>query len=165
MNFIFELIRNISSYNFLFHFTFLFTISLQTIISTPYINFLYILGLLIFMRFNNECSQRTILLLFTYGFYQDLILSYSLGTSSMVFIYFLFLGQLSNIFIGKGGSSFQGYLYLGGLIFYALIEFIYIFFSFNIFLKIDVFISNIIIVLSIYFITKLFNAPVDSNVR
>ena len=84
----------------------------------------------------------------------------------MIFIYFLFLGQLSNIFIGKGGSLFQGYLYLGGLIFYALIEFMYIFFSFNIFLKIEVFISNIIIVLSIYFLaTKLFNASVDSNVR
>ena len=95
-----------------------------------------------------------------------MILSYSFGISSMIFIYFLFLGQLSNIFIGKGGSAFQGYLYLGGLIFYALIEFIYIFLSFNIFLKIDVFISNIIIVLSIYFITnKLFNVTVGSNVR
>ena len=145
---------------------FLFTISLQTIVSSQYINFLYILGLFIFMKFNQLCSLRTILLIFFYGFYQDLLLNYPFGISSMIFIYFLFFSQLSNIFIGKGGSLFQGYLYLGGLIFYALIEFLYIFFTFNIFLKIDIFLSNIIIVLLVYFlITKVFNSSIGSHVR
>lgn len=166
MNFIFETIRNLNSYNFIFHSSFLFILSLQTIFSTPYINFIYILGLLIFMRSNQDYSQKTILLLFFFGFYQDLIIGYSFGISSVIFLYFLLLGQLSNIFIGKGGSSFQGYLYLGGLIFYALIEFFYIFFSFGIVLKLDVFLVNIFIVLSIYFfITKVFNLYTISNAR
>ena len=166
MNFIFEIIRNLNSYNFIFHLFFLFILSLQTIVSTPYINFIYILGLLIFMRSNQDYSQKTILLLFSFGFYQDLILGYSFGVSSVIFSYFLFLGQLSNIFIGKGGSSFQGYLYLGGLFFYAFIEFFYIFLNFGIVLKIDVFLVNILIVLSIYFfITKVFNLYTVSNAR
>ena len=152
MGLIFTLIRNINFSTLSFHLLFLFVISLQLTVSSPYINFAYILGLIIFMKSDKEYSLSTILLIFIYGFYQDLLLSSSFGSSSIIFIYFLFLGQLSNIFIGKGGSLFQGYLYLGGLIFYALFDYIYIFINFNILLKIDIFIINIFTALLFYFI-------------
>ena len=166
MHLLFAFIRNLNFSTLSFHLFLLFIISLQAIVSHLYINWIYILGLIIFMKSNKEYSLSTILLIFMYGFYQDLLLSSPFGSSSIIFIYFLFLGQLSNIFIGKGGSLFQSYLYLGGLIIYALFDYIYIYLNYNILLKIDIFMINILTALVFYFIFIQFSyLYIGSNAR
>ena len=158
MNFPLIFIRNQGLGNLFFHSIFFITISLQLLISSQYINFFYFLGLLIFLRSNYDYSLGLFFLILIYGFYQDSLLGLPFGSSSMIFLYFLFLGQISIIIMGVNSNISQIYIYFMGLLFYSLFEYFYIFFNYNFLLKIDVLAINLLTSFCLFFFfTKLIN--------
>ena len=89
--------------NFIFHFLFLFILSTQIVFTNYYLNTLYILGLIIFIRADFEYDWKLILIISFYGLYQDALLGFQFGYSSLFFLFFLFLGQISNL-VSRIGS-------------------------------------------------------------
>ena len=81
------------SQNIIFHVLFLLLISVQIIITIQFINILYILGLMIFVRSDYEFDWKLILIISLYGFYQDSLLGYPFGLSSLIFLFFSLLDK------------------------------------------------------------------------
>ena len=164
MNFFSIFFRNQDLNNLFFHLIFFTTISLQTVISSQYINFFYILGLFIFIRADYKYSLGLIFMLLIYGFYQDSLLNLPFGFSSMIFLYFLFLGQISSVILGIHSNLSQIYIYIIGLLFYSLFEFLYIFFKYNFLLKLDFIAINLLSSFILFlFFTKLINFILGKN--
>ena len=88
--------------NFIFHFLFIFILSTQIFITNYYLNTLYLLGLMIFIRADFEYDWKLILVISFYGLYQDTLLGFQFGYSSLFFLFFLFLGQITNLISGIG---------------------------------------------------------------
>ena len=62
--------------NSIFHFLFIFILSSQIIVTNSYLNILYVLGLMIFIRAEYEYNWTLILLISFYGLYQDTLLGF-----------------------------------------------------------------------------------------
>ena len=84
-------------HNFIFHFLFFFILSAQIFFTHNYLNSLYVLGIILFIRADYEYNWKLILIISIYGLYQDALLGFQFGFSSM---FFLFLRVCICLFIG-----------------------------------------------------------------
>ncbi len=152
--------------NFIFHLLFIFILSTQIIISNYYFNTLYLLGLMIFIRADFEYDWKLILVISFYGLYQDTLLGFQFGYSSLFFLFFLLLGQISNLISGIGSFLINIYFFAFGIILLAILEGIYLYFSHNIFIDIyKVFINMVFFIFLCFFLKRIFNYFMTSNVR
>ena len=152
--------------NFIFHFLFLFILSTQIVFTNYYLNTLYILGLMIFIRADFEYDWKLILIISFYGLYQDALLGFQFGYSSLFFLFFLFLGQISNLVSRIGSYLINIYFFAFGIILLAILEGIYLYFSHNIFIDIyKVFINMVFFIFLCFFSKRIFNYFMTSNVR
>ena len=140
--------------NFIFHFLFLFILSTQIVITNYYLNTLYILGLMIFIRADFEYDWKLILIISFYGLYQDALLGFQFGYSSLFFLFFLFLGQISNLVSRIGSYLINIYFFAFGVFLLAILEGFYMYFSYNIFVDIYKVFINMIFVTSLCFFFK-----------
>ena len=143
-----------NSQNIIFHFLFLLLISVQIIITTQFINILYILGLMIFVRSDYEYDWKLILIISLYGFYQDSLLGYPFGLSSLIFLFFFFIGQISNIVLGTSSIMINFYFFIFGLLIFLIFERSYIFFKYGVFINLSYLFLNLVISICAYFILK-----------
>ena len=151
--------------NFIFHFLFIFIISSQIIVTNSYLNILYILGLMIFIRAEYEYNWKLILLISFYGLYQDTLLGFQFGFSSLFFLFFLFLGQISNLVSGTGSLLMNVYFFTFGVFLLSIIEGFFLFFSHSIVIDFyKVFINMILTIILFLFTKRFFNSFVSSNV-
>ena len=140
--------------NFIFHFLFLFILSTQIVITNYYLNILYILGLMIFIRADFEYDWKLILIISFYGLYQDALLGFQFGYSSLFFLFFLFLGQISNLVSRIGSYLINIYFFAFGVFFLAVLEGIYLYFIHNIFIDIYKLIINMVFIILLCFFLK-----------
>jgi len=140
--------------NFIFHFLFLFILSTQIVITNYYLNTLYILGLIIFIRADFEYDWKLILIISFYGLYQDALLGFQFGYSSLFFLFFLFLGQISNLVSRIGSYLINIYFFAFGVFLLAVLEGIYLYFVHNIFIDIYKLIINIVFIILLCFFLK-----------
>jgi len=140
--------------NFIFHFLFLFILSTQIVITNYYLNTLYILGLMIFIRADFEYDWKLILIISFYGLYQDALLGFQFGYSSLFFLFFLFLGQISNLVSRIGSYLINIYFFAFGVFLLAVLEGIYLYFVHNIFIDIYKLIINIVFIILLCFFLK-----------
>ena len=140
--------------NFIFHFLFLFILSTQIVFTNYYLNTLYILGLMIFIRADFEYDWKLILIISFYGLYQDALLGFQFGYSSLFFLFFLFLGQISNLVSRIGSYLINIYFFAFGVFLLAVLEGIYLYFVHNIFIDIYRLIINMIFIILLCFILK-----------
>ena len=151
--------------NFIFHFLFIFIISSQIIVTNSYLNILYILGLMIFIRAEYEYNWKLILLISFYGLYQDTLLGFQFGFSSLFFLFFFFLGQISNLVSGTGSLLMNVYFFTFGVFLLSIIEGFFLFFSHSIVIDFyKVFINMILTIILFLFTKRFFNSFVSSNV-
>lgn len=140
--------------NFIFHFLFLFILSTQIVITNYYLNTLYILGLMIFIRADFEYDWKLILIISFYGLYQDALLGFQFGYSSLFFLFFLFLGQISNLVSRIGSYLINIYFFAFGVFLLAVLEGIYLYFIHNIFIDIYKLIINMVFIILLCFFLK-----------
>lgn len=140
--------------NFIFHFLFLFILSTQIVFTNYYLNTLYILGLMIFIRADFEYDWKLILIISFYGLYQDALLGFQFGYSSLFFLFFLFLGQISNLVSRIGSYLINIYFFAFGVFLLAVLEGIYLYFVHNIFIDIYKLIINIVFIILLCFFLK-----------
>ena len=140
--------------NFIFHFLFLFILSTQIVITNYYLNTLYILGLMIFIRADFEYDWKLILIIAFYGLYQDTLLGFQFGYSSLFFLFFLFLGQISNLVSRIGSYLINIYFFAFGVFLLAVLEGIYLYFVHNIFIDIYKLIINMVFIILLCFFLK-----------
>ncbi len=140
--------------NFIFHFLFIFILSTQIFITNYYLNTLYLLGLMIFIRADFEYDWKLILVISFYGLYQDTLLGFQFGYSSLFFLFFLFLGQISNLISGIGSFLINIYFFAFGVFLLAILEGFYMYFSHNIFVDIYRLFINMIFIISLCFFLK-----------
>ena len=140
--------------NFIFHFLFLFILSTQIVFTNYYLNTLYILGLMIFIRADFEYDWKLILIISFYGLYQDALLGFQFGYSSLFFLFFLFLGQISNLVSRIGSYLINIYFFAFGVFLLAVLEGIYLYFVHNIFIDIYKLIINMVFIILLCFFLK-----------
>ena len=151
--------------NSIFHFLFIFILSSQIIVTNSYLNILYILGLMIFIRAEYEYNWKLILLVSFYGLYQDTLLGFQFGFSSLFFLFFFFLGQISNLVSGTGSFLINLYFFTIGVVLLSILEGFFLFFSYSIVIDFyKVFINMILTIILFLFTKRLFNSFVSSNV-
>ena len=151
--------------NFIFHFLFIFILSSQIIVTNSYLNILYILGLMIFIRAEYEYNWKLILLISFYGLYQDTLLGFQFGFSSIFFLFFFFLGQISNLVSGTGSFLMSAYFFAFGAFLLSILEGFFLYFSHSIVIDFyKVFINMILTIILFFFAKRLFNSFVSSNV-
>ena len=152
--------------NSIFHFLFIFILSSQIIVTNSYLNILYVLGLMIFIRAEYEYNWKLILLISFYGLYQDTLLGFQFGFSSLFFLFFFFLGQISNLFSGTGSFLMNVYFFAFGVFLLSILEGFFLFFSHSIVIDFfKVFINMILTIILFLFTKRFFNSFVSSNVR
>ena len=151
--------------NSIFHFLFIFTLSSQIIVTNSYLNILYVLGLMIFIRAEYEYNWKLILLISFYGLYQDTLLGFQFGFSSLFFLFFFFLGQISNLVSGTGSYLINVYFFAFGVFLLSILEGFFLFFSHSIVIDFyKVFINMILTIILFLFTKRFFNSFVSSNV-
>jgi hypothetical protein len=151
--------------NFIFHFLFIFILSSQIIVTNSYLNIFYILGLMIFIRAEYEYNWKLILLISFYGLYQDTLLGFQFGFSSLFFLFFFFLGQISNLVSGTGSFLMNVYFFVFGVFLLSILEGFFLFFSYSIVIDFyKVFINMILTIILFLFTKRFFNSFVSSNV-
>ena len=151
--------------NSIFHFLFIFILSSQIIVTNYYLNIMYVLGLMIFVRAEYEYNWKLILLISFYGLYQDTLLGFQLGFSSLFFLFFFFLGQISNLVSGTGSFLMNFYFFLFGVILLTILEGFVLFFSHSIIIDFYKIFINMILMIILFLLTKrFFNSFVSSNV-
>ena len=151
--------------NSIFHFLFIFILSSQLIVMNSYLNIFYILGLMIFIRAEYEYNWKLILLVSFYGLYQDTLLGFQFGFSSLFFLFFFFLGQISNLVSGTGSFLMNVYFFVFGVFLLSILEGFFLFFSYSIVIDFyKVFINMILTIILFLFTKRFFNSFVSSNV-
>ena len=151
--------------NSIFHFLFIFILSSQVIVTNSYLNIFYILGLMIFIRAEYEYNWKLILLVSFYGLYQDTLLGFQFGFSSLFFLFFFFLGQISNLVSGTGSFLMNVYFFVFGVFLLSILEGFFLFFSYSIVIDFyKVFINMILTIILFLFTKRFFNSFVSSNV-
>ena len=151
--------------NSIFHFLFIFILSSQVIVMNSYLNIFYILGLMIFIRAEYEYNWKLILLVSFYGLYQDTLLGFQFGFSSLFFLFFFFLGQISNLVSGIGSFLMNVYFFVFGIFLLSILEGFFLFFSYSIIIDFyKVFINMILTIILFLFTKRFFNSFVTSNV-
>ena len=118
--------------NSIFHFLFIFILSSQIIVTNSYLNILYVLGLMIFIRAEYEYNWKLILLISFYGLYQDTLLGFQFGFSSLFFLFFFFLGQISNLVSGTDSFLMNVYFFAFGVFLLSILDGFFLFFSHSI---------------------------------
>ena len=137
--------------DFLFHIILLFTISLNLTISYEIIDFTTISCLVIYIYNNKKINWYTPFIIFLWGIYQDLIIGFPLGYSSLLFLFFLLLSQLINNLRPSSITISSFFVYIVGVILFLSIEYIIIFINFDISLSITYKLLNLVIASLIYF--------------
>ena len=151
--------------NSIFHFLFIFILSSQIIATNSYLNIMYVLGLMIFIRPEYEYNWKLILLISFYGLYQDTLLGFQFGFSSLFFLFFFFLGQISNLVSGTGSFLMNVYFFAFGVFLLSILEGFFLFFSHSIVIDFyKVFINMILTIILFLFTKRFFNSFVSSNV-
>ena len=151
--------------NSIFHFLFIFILSSQVIVMNSYLNIFYILGLMIFIRAEYEYNWKLILLVSFYGLYQDTLLGFQFGFSSLFFLFFFFLGQISNLVSGTSSFLMNVYFFAFGVFLISILESFFLFFSHSIVIDFyKVFINMILTIILFLFTKRFFNSFVSSNV-
>ena len=151
--------------NSIFHFLFIFILSSQIIATNSYLNILYVLGLMIFIRAEYEYNWKLILLISFYGLYQDTLLGFQFGFSSLFFLFFFFLGQISNLVLGKDSFLMNVYFFAFGVFLLSILEGFFLYLSHSIVIDFyKVFINMILTIILFLFTKRFFNYLVSSNV-
>tara|TARA_S200000501_G_C20572157_1_gene633428 strand:- start:68 stop:565 length:498 start_codon:yes stop_codon:yes gene_type:complete len=141
-------------HNFIFHFLFFFILSAQIFFTHNYLNSLYVLGIILFIRADYEYNWKLILIISIYGLYQDALLGFQFGFSSMFFLFFFFLGQISNLVSGIGSFLISVYFLAFGILLLSVFEGFYIYFNHNILIDLNKILINIIFLIFLYFFLK-----------
>ncbi len=142
--------------NFIFHFLFIFILSTQIFLSNYYLNTLYVLGLMIFIRADYEYDWKLILLISFYGLYQDALLGFQFGFSSLFFLFFFLVGQISNLLSGAGSFMINVYFFTFGIFLLSVLEGFYLYFSHNIIIDFSKVLTNMVLITILYFFSKKF---------
>jgi hypothetical protein len=122
----------------------------------------YILGLMIFIRAEYEYNWKLILLISFYGLYQDTLLGFQFGFSSL---FFFFLGQISNLVSGTGSFLMNVYFFVFGILLLSILEGFFLYFSHSIVIDFYKVLINMILTITLFLFTKrFFNSFVSSNV-
>ena len=151
--------------NSIFHFLFIFILSSQIIVTNSYLNIFYVLGLMIFIRTEYEYNWKLILLVSFYGLYQDTLLGFQFGFSSLFFLFFFFLGQISNLVSGTGSFLMNVYFFVFGVFLLSILEGFFLFFSYSIVIDFYKVVINMILTIILFlFIKRFFISFVSSNV-
>lgn len=143
---------------FFFHLTILFLISISAFLKiNNYFDFLLVASLIIFTRNKSMLFSYYPLALFTWGIYSDVLIGYPLGYSGVIFLFFLLLKQLSEIFGELENINIRFYIYALALITLLLFEYltIYVFFNVNLSL-LNILIKYFLILIIFYPIVKFF---------
>ena len=116
-----------------FHLTILFLISISAFLKiNNYFDFLLVVSLIIFTRNKSILFSYYPLALFTWGIYSDVLIGYPLGYSGVIFLFFLLLKQFSEIFGDLENINIRFYIYALGLITLLLLEYLAVYFFFNV---------------------------------
>ena len=116
-----------------FHFTILFLISISAFLKiNNYFDFLLIASLIIFIRNNSILFSYYPITLFSWGIYSDILIGYPFGYSATIYLFFFMLKQFSSIFGDLENINIRFYIYALGLSTLLLLEYLIIYFFFNV---------------------------------
>ena len=142
----------------LFHLIILFFISTGAFLKiNNYLDFLLIASLLIFIRNKSILSFYYPLVLFVWGLYADILISYPFGYTGVIFLFFYLLREFSNSFGDLENIKPRFYIYIIGLLILFFVEYLAIIFFFGVTLSIiNIFIKYFLMLLLFYPIANIF---------
>ena len=144
--------RYVSIYNELaIHTAIFISISLNLYSSNSIIDFNLFTLLIIFLSRGNQIKWHYSISILFWGFYSDLIIGYPIGYSSALFLFFLLLNQLSNFFGIFFIDSIRFFIFVIGLFFVSITEYLIIFLVFDTNTSISLQLLKILFILVFYF--------------
>ena len=136
---------------FIIHTAIFISISLNLFSSNPIVDFILLTCMIIYLSKGSKISWHYSFLIFLWGVYSDLIIGYPIGYSSIIFLSFLLLNQISNFFGIFFIDIIRFFIFLIGLLFVLIFEHLVIYFQFSTNILISLQILEILFILLLYF--------------
>ena len=116
---------------FIIHSAIFITISLNLLSSNSIVDFILLTCLIIYLSKGSKIKWHYSLLIFLWGIYSDLIIGYPIGYSSIIFLFFLLLNQISNFFGIFFLTAIRFLIFFAGLFLVSAFEHLTIYLKFD----------------------------------
>ena len=113
------------------HLSILLSVSLNLFSFYFFVDFILLACMIIYLSKGSRIKWHYSLAIFLWGIYSDLIIGYPIGYSSALFLSFLLLNQISNFFGIFFIDMIRFVIFVGGLLFIAILEHLTIFLQFG----------------------------------
>ena len=117
---------SIIGYKSIFYFLVFLIVSHNVINTGIFINLTYLLSLLIFLYSEKKFNLSLPIIIFFIGLYQDILIGNSLGYSSSIFLFFIFLKELIKYFGLYDIKYTPFFTFVAGSFFIFLLNYIYL---------------------------------------
>ena len=117
---------SIIGYKSIFYFLVFLIVSHNVINTGIFINLTYLLSLLIFLYSKKKFNLSLPIIIFFIGLYQDILIGNSLGYSSSIFLFFIFLKELIKYFGLYDIKYTPFFTFVAGSFFIFLLNYIYL---------------------------------------
>jgi len=150
---IFETDKKYNQYygELIFHVAIFISISLSLFSFNSIMDFVLLTCMIIYLSKGSKIHWYFPLLIFLWGIYSDLVIGYPIGYSSVLFLFFLLLNQVSNYFGIFYMNNVRFFLFLIGLLFILIFEQLIIYLNFGTNISFFLQILKILIILVLYF--------------
>ena len=150
---------SIIGYKSIFYFLVFLIVSHNVINTGIFINLTYLLSLLIFLYSKKKFNLSLPIIIFFIGLYQDILIGNSLGYSSSIFLFFIFLKELIKYFGLYDIKYTPFFTFVAGSFFIFLLNYIYLTVNYqtslNMFYEITPILVTIILFQPVNFFMKL----------
>ena len=150
---------SIIGYKSIFYFLVFLIVSHNVINTGIFINLTYLLSLLIFLYSEKKFNLSLPIIIFFIGLYQDILIGNSLGYSSSIFLFFIFLKELIKYFGLYDIKYTPFFTFVAGSFFIFLLNYIYLTVNYqtslNMFYEITPILVTIILFQPVNFFMKL----------
>ena len=150
---IFETDKKYNQYygELIFHVAIFISISLSLLSSNSIMDFVLLTCMIIYLFKGSKIHWYFPLLIFLWGIYSDLVIGYPIGYSSVLFLFFLLLNQVSNYFGIFYMNNVRFFLFLIGLLLVLIFEQLIIHLNFSTNILFFLQILKILVILVLYF--------------
>ena len=154
---------SIVGYRSIFYFLVFLIVSHNVINTGTFINLTYLLSLLIFLYSDKKFDLSLPIIIFFVGVYQDILIGNSLGYSSSIYLFFIFLKELIKYFGLYDIKYTPFFTFVAGLIFIFLFNYIYLTINYQISLNMFYEIAPILVTIILFQPINFFMKLIEKN--
>ena len=154
---------SIIGYRSIFYLLVFLIVSHNVINTGIFINLTYLLSLLVFLYSDKKFDLSFPIIIFFIGVYQDILIGNSLGYSSSIFLFFIFLKELVKYFGLYDIKYTPFFTFVGGSFFIFLVNYIYLTVNYQISLNVFYEITPILVTIILFYPMNFFMKLIEKN--